>query len=254
MMEFLGSLVVGLLAFAIIISGISKHAKNITLFTKVKHRLKGAPAFSPHLIDCYVKFYGRVATPNQNTTPLKHQPCVWYQSKVFAQWQTKAKKPQKGMVTNRKMLYEQQSSGSSFIELIAENGTKVIVNVNAFNQKGNVIEVDHDKRTLSACPAVCINQAQSKYKQYSSVEKWLENDALVMIYGKLNKGAAGQLSLSPTTRNDYPSIFKVVSKSGRKLDAEISKKLSGAKMRLFLWIVVFIAALFILAMWLQART
>lgn len=253
-MGFLFASIVGMIVFAIIISSIFKNVKNIIFFTKVKHRLKGAPAFSPHLIDCYVKFYGRVATPNQNTTPLKHQPCVWYQTKVFAEWQTKAKKPQKGMVTNRKMLYEQQSSGSSFVELISENGTKVIVDLNAFNQKGNVIEVSNDKRTLFNCPTVCINQAQAKYKQYSSVEKWLENNALVMIYGKLNKGSAGQLSLFPTTRNDYPSVFKVVSKSGRKLDTEINKKLFRAKMGLFWCTLFFIAALvFALAILVQAH-
>lgn len=215
--------------FCWLVSAIFKAVKKNRLIKLAKQHLDDAPAFANDLIDCYVKFHGRVVAQNQATSPLRHQPCVFYQSKVFAEWQTKLKKPQRGMTTNRKTLYSQQSNIPLPLELVANNGASVQVDFTVFDQPGNVVELSNDKFKSAHCPELCSEQAQAKYQDYVVVEKWLKSDAAVIIYGKLQKSPSGQLSLTPTEKTDYPSVFKVYSKSGRKLDAELSKKLFLAR-------------------------
>jgi hypothetical protein len=232
-MKFLIFLI-SLLGLCWFVWSIFKACKKARLLKKARQHLNDAPAFAPDLTDCYVKFHGRVITPNQNTTPLQHQACVLYQTKVFAEWQTKLKKPQKGMTTNRKTLYSDQSTLSLPVELVGADGTRVYVDFTAFDQTGNVVELSNDKFKSARCPDLCSDQAQAKYQFYTSVEKWLESNAAVMIYGKLEKSSAGQLSLAPTGKADYPTVFKVnLRGGGRNLVAELNKKLFRTRVGIF---------------------
>lgn len=244
-MKFLIFLII-LLGFCWLFWSIFKACKKTLLLKNARRHLNDAPAFALDLTDCYVKFHGRVVTPNQDTTPLQHQPCVLYQTKIFAEWQTKLKKPQKGMTTNRKTLYSNQSAVSVPLELLGSDGTPVSVDFNAFDQTGNMVELSSDKSKSARCPEICADQAQTKYQHYVTVENWLESNATVMIYGKLEKSQTGKLSLAPTKRAAYPTVFKVNSKSGRKLDVELGKKLFRSKLGIFWRVALLLASVCVL--------
>lgn len=240
---------ISLLGLCWLVWSIFKACKKARLLKKARQHLNDAPVFDHDLTDCYVKFHGRVVTPNQNTTPLQHQACVLYQTKIFAEWQTKLKKPQRGMTTNRKTLYSNQSTLSLPVELVGADGTWVYVDFTAFDQTGNVVELSNDKYKAAHCPDLCSDQAQTKYQHYLSVEKWLESNAAVMIYAKLEKNSAGQFSLVPTEKAAYPTVFKVNSKSGRKLDAELSTKLFFSKMGVFWRVALLLASGYAFIYW-----
>jgi len=207
--------------------------------------LGAAPAFDPGLVDCYVRFQGRVESPNAFDTPLRRRACVFFQSRVFAEWQTKEKKPKKGLATHRKTLYRQESPAQPI--KLANTLGEVYVDYSLLAvEKGAANRLNQAKVKSFICPEVCRDQADAKYKTYVATEQWLKQGDAVTIFGKLVKQADGQLRLISPGHAHFPDVVLVDSAykgAGAKgLLAEADQKIASRKRQLVVLSVFFMVA------------
>ncbi len=179
-------------------------------------RLQELPPFATDLLDCYVHFQGYIATPNQHTTPIYQKACAFYLSRIQAKWETKVKKPGKGMQTNTKTLHN-ESSPSSVIELMDAQGQEVFVDLKEFapplRTKSEIVEI---------CPALCAEKVDPKYKKYDVLERWCASQDKVSIYGKLIRDEQGRLWLKHTGYESYPALFLISGQQGQHPKNQIS--------------------------------
>lgn len=220
-----------LMAFLAAIFLVRSWAEHRRLDTRRRH-LRGAPAFDPTLVDCYVRFLGRVEMPNTEVSPLRRRPCVFFLSRVYAEWQTKLKKPKKGLATHRKTLYRQESPPKP-IKLANARGVAYLAPGLLAGSEGTR-RLNREKSESPDCPAICAGQAQDKYKTYAAADQWLANGDTVAVYAKLERHEQGRLTLAATGNPSYPSVLLVESEhSGthlRGLLAEVDRQI--AKVRL----------------------
>ncbi|MGR8935113.1 MAG: hypothetical protein ACU837_12090 [Gammaproteobacteria bacterium] len=211
--------------------------KRISILQRIRRHLYDAPVFAYDLVDCYVRFQGRVETPNGHRSPLFQRACVFYQAKIFAEWRTKLKKPQRGTTLNRKTLYTDQPP-LPFITLISEQGS-VLLDLAAFMRRGNVLGWITEKSQASRCPEICADKASAKYRTYIVREDRISAGDTVLIYGKLRQDRNGQLMLTAPGVAEYPGVLLAgmthAQRPRRNLPAELGSKLFRAKLALFFY-------------------
>lgn len=167
--------------------------------------MSGNPAaFSPDMIDCYVRFTGKITSEKGRRLPLSNSECVFYIATVVAEWETKAKKPGKGMEPQRKPLLREQSADELLLE---DSGHSVYITAEDFS--ANRLELRKREKTQANCPPQITYRAESKYKMYRLLERYLQHGDNVAAQGRLSRNADGRLFIKPTKRLEYPSFVAV---------------------------------------------
>jgi len=167
--------------------------------------MSGNPAaFSPDMIDCYVRFTGRIATEKAHRLPLSGSECAFYVASVVAEWETKKKKPGKGMETQRKPLLREQSSDELMLK-----GKDCPVYIKAEDFSANWLELRKREKTQVTCPPQVAYRAESKYRTYRLLERYLKDGDKVAAQGRLSLNADGRLFIKPAKRLEFPSFVAV---------------------------------------------
>ncbi len=167
--------------------------------------MSGNPAaFSPDMIDCYVRFTGKIATEKAHRLPLSGSECAFYIASVVAEWETKKKKPGKGMETQRKSLLREQSADELMLE--GKDGP-VYIKVEYFS--ANWLELRKREKTQANCPPQVAYKAESKYKTYRLLERYIQDGDKVAAQGRLSLNADGRLFIKPAKRLEFPSFVAV---------------------------------------------
>lgn len=178
--------------------------KKIGPYKRRAWRSANPAAFSPDMIDCYVRFTGKIVSEKAHRLPLSNSECVFYVASVVAEWQTKAKKPSKGMETQRKPLLREQSSDELRLE-----GKDGAVHVKVEDFSANWLELRKREKTQANCPSQLAGKAESKYTTYRLLERYLEHGDKVAAQGRLSRNADGRLFIKPTKRLEFPSFVAV---------------------------------------------
>jgi hypothetical protein len=196
-------IVVVLILLVIIV--ISFYRKTQSL-KKIRQRLLNIPAFDSDLFDCYVKVSGHIKSDNAFRTPISNNHCAFYIVKVFALWETKEKKPAKGMEQHQKLIFNTVMP-STLLE-VSKGKDIVYVDMPEFFDKADFLL--HSQTVESRiCPAVyqSVAVAKKKYQKYQVLESWCSHADQVVIYGKLVKTHEGLLCMKPTELGKFPSFI-----------------------------------------------
>ncbi|CAK8711034.1 MAG: hypothetical protein CDV28_11245 [Candidatus Electronema aureum] len=178
--------------------------KKIRPYKKRTWMSENPAEFSSDMIDCYVRFTGKITSEKAHRLPLSSSECVFYIASVVAEWQTKAKKPSKGMETQRKPLLREQSADELMLE-----GSDGPVYVKVEDFSANWLELRKREKTQANCPSRLAGKAESKYTTYRLLERYLEHGDKVAAQGRLSRNTDGRLFIKPTKRLEYPSFFAV---------------------------------------------
>jgi ribosomal protein S18 len=191
------------LAFFLLILACWQHNK-IAKYKKRAWMAENPADFRPELIDCYVSFTGKIAAERVHRLPFSSSECAFYMAAAVAEWETKKKKPGKGMETQRKPLLREQSSDE--LELV-DKDYRVYVKAEDFSK--NWIELRKREKTQQLCPALVVAQVDAKYKRYQIVERFLQKGDKVIAQGRLALNNDGRLFIKPTKRLEFPSFVAV---------------------------------------------
>ncbi|MCI5132451.1 MAG: hypothetical protein D3904_13285, partial [Candidatus Electrothrix sp. EH2] len=166
--------------------------------------------FNPDLIDCYVRFKGRVTEERTCHLPLSGSECVYYAAQVTVEYKVKQKKPAKGWETVRKPLLREQSADE--LEL-ADKDCRVYIKVEEFTK--SCLELRSKEKSQAHCPPAIKAQDNSKYKKYHITEQFLFHGDSVTAQGRLALNRDGRLFIRPTRRLEFPSFLVVQTKAGQ---------------------------------------
>lgn len=201
--------------------------------------LKNAPIASPEYANCYVRFSGQLSDKNTLfKSPLFGITGLFFQSQVVAQWETKEKKPNKGMKTHKKNLFEVQSAPVIHLK---SNYLELEIDLNSFHKEGHVA-VDIEHKEQEKCPECCQEKADSRYSKYHLIEAIFNAETALTVYGQLIQKETRQFYLIPTHALYYPSLL--FDPSSKELDIEIiqlcHKKKKIAVIKMVLWSFIFL--------------
>lgn len=195
--------------------------KKIGLYKRRAWMSENPAAFRPDMIDCYVRFTGKILSEKAHRLPLSNSECVFYMTSIVAERETKKKKPDSGMETQRKPLLRERSSD----ELILE-GSGGPVYITMEDCSSNRLELRNREETQANCPPQVAGKAESKYKTYRLLERYLKHGDQVIAQGRLSRNADGRLFIKPTKRLEYPS-FVAVETELAQLTSTIADKASN---------------------------
>ncbi|MCI5121044.1 MAG: hypothetical protein D3908_07635, partial [Candidatus Electrothrix sp. AUS4] len=133
--------------------------RKIGVFKRRAWMAENPAPFSPDLIDCYVRFKGKIVEGLTHRLPLSNKECAYYSALVAAEWEVKKKKPNKGWETVRKPLFREQSSEE--LEL-ADRDHRVYIKTEEFTR--NSLGLHSRENTQTRCPPQVEAQKNSKYK------------------------------------------------------------------------------------------
>jgi len=200
---------------------------------KIRQRLLNIPAFNSNLFDCYVKVNGHIKSDNAFRTPISNNHCAFYMVKVFGLWDSKKKKPAKGMEQHQKLIF---STVMPLTLLEVSKGKDIVhVDMQEFLDKADFLL--HSKTLHSTnCPAAFQSVAREKYKRYQVVESWCSHAEQVVIYGKLVKTNEGLLCMKATELETFPSF--IVLQQYRKMPLEKLNRDISSRWYIFLFVAV----------------
>lgn len=178
--------------------------RKIGAFKKRAWMAENPAQFSPDLIDCYVRFKGKVAEEQACRLPLSDNDCVYYLAQVAVEWQVKEKKPAKGMKTVRKLLRREQSA--DILEL-TDNNCQVYIKVEEFTK--SCLCLHSKEKTQASCPSWAQAQDKIKYKNYQLSEQFILSGDSITVQGRLALSTEGRLFIKPTRRLEFPSFIAV---------------------------------------------
>ncbi|WP_153306596.1 hypothetical protein [Desulfogranum japonicum] len=237
--------VAGFFPYLIVVILICYAWRQFSRISTYRTRIKMAQhpaAFSPDKIDCYVSVQGTLLGENIHVSPLKGEPCAYYRSEIFAEWETKKRKPNRGMETQRKPLLKDSSADE--LKILVQD-QPVYVRTTDFPQKW--MQLRTYEKTREKCPAQIIQSEKSKYKKYQVYESYACNGDSIMAQGKLTRFTDGRLFIVPSGLHSYPSF--IISKVKRTRGAQLVKEIVGEAMnmatikRLDAWMLVINAIL-----------
>jgi hypothetical protein len=174
--------------------------------------------FNPDMIDCYVRFTGKVTEERPCRLPLSGSECVYYAALVVGERQVKKKKPSKGMETVRKPLLREQSAEA--LEL-TDKDTLVYVKAEEFTK--SCLGLRSKESAQAHCPPQVKEQEKSKCKKYHLTEHFLLHGDSVTAQGRLALNRDGRLFIKPTRRLEFPS-FLVVQKKASQFILDTAEK------------------------------
>ena len=151
--------------------------KNICFFRKDIYHLQNAPSFNPNLIDCYIKFTGKIKTENQSTTVLTEKACIFYTTRVSG----RKKAAKRGRKKNNKTLFLTEVLAVE--KIVLDDGKNTLL-ISAKDFIDTLFPVRYDV-IVPTCPSICHEKALETYIDYRVLEKWCSHLDEVTIYGKL---------------------------------------------------------------------
>lgn len=178
--------------------------RKIAVYKKRVWMAENPAPFSPDSIDCYVRFSGKVEEEKTFRLPLSGSECAFYTASVIAEWQTKKKKPGKGMEINRKPIFHEQSADVLWLTDIR---VRVHVNVDDFSRTRMALR--RNEKSSQSCPREVQEKADSKYKTYHLTEQHIAHKDHVIAQGRLALSKDGRLFIEPTGRLEFPSFIAV---------------------------------------------
>ncbi|MCI5190474.1 MAG: hypothetical protein D3905_11955 [Candidatus Electrothrix sp. AS4_5] len=184
--------------------------RKIAVFKKRAWMAKNPLSFTPDLIDCYVRFTGKLTNEQTCRMPVSGSECVYYTALVVAEYQVKQRKPAKGWETVRKPLLREQSAAE--LELRDKN-CQVSIKVEEFI-KSNV-RLRTKEKTQINCPANLKIPGYKKHKKYNITEQFLFRGDNVTVQGRLTLNRDGRLFIRPTRRLGFPSFLVVQTRASR---------------------------------------
>ena len=175
---------------------------------KIRRHLLNIPAFDKGLIDCYVRVSGSIKSDKVYSSPISKYRCAFYLVKILALWETKRKKPGKGMEEQKKVIFK---SVSPLTQLEISEGTYndidiIQVDILEFFEKANCLLMDETTESRN-CPKICKTLYNHKYRSYKILESWCCQGDKIVVYGKLVKTLDGLLKIKPTKLAAYPSFI-----------------------------------------------
>ncbi len=176
--------------------------------------------FSPDKLDCYVSFQGELTAENAYVLPFSGKACAFYQAEVFAEWETKRKKPDRGMETQRKPLFRKQSSTE--LEIVARE-QRIYVRAEDFTKSW--LRLHKNEKTQRQCPTQIRNLSDRKYETYQITEHFACNGDTITAQGKLTRSMDGRLFVKPTGRLKFPSFVDI--RMQRTNAAKFAKEVAG---------------------------
>lgn len=197
--------------------------RKIGAFKKRAWMAENPAQFSPDLIDCYVRFKGRIAHERPCRLPLSDSDCVYCLAQVIVEWQVKEKKPAKGMKTVRKPLRREQSA--DILEL-TDNNCQVYIKVEEFTK--SCLCLHSKEKTQASCPSWAQAQDQTRYKTYQLSEHFILSGDSITAQGRLALNKDGRLFIKPTRRLEFPSFLVVQKQAGRFILDTAEKALHDA--------------------------
>jgi hypothetical protein len=192
--------------------------RKIDGFKKRAWMAENPAPFNPDLIDCYVRFKGKVTEKRTCRLPLSGGECVYYTALVATQWQVKKKKPAKGMETVHKPLFREQSADE--LELQGKD-CRVYIKVEEFTK--SCLGLHTKEKTQSHCPAAMTAKDQNKYKTYQLTERFILHSESVTVQGRLARNRNGCLFIRPTRRLEFPSFLVVQKKASQFIRDTVNK-------------------------------
>ncbi len=202
-----------------------KQNKAIKTIKETLIHLKNAPKFSPDLVNCYVKFKGKVNAKNNYTSPLSQVNCAFYSYSVIAHWTHKKKKPEKGTELQKRLLLQDKSSDT--LELVHESGKIVKLRWDDFLKLDKFHRWHTHKQTNKNCPTVCQALAEARFESYEFIENYLLAEEELVVYGKLIRDNTDNLHITHARIKQFPpSLQLAYSKSSEltSLKEDISSK------------------------------
>ncbi|MCW5201829.1 hypothetical protein VU10_05010 [Desulfobulbus sp. US1] len=177
--------------------------------------------FNPGKIDCYVRFNGKIAAENRAVLPHSDKECAFYSVSIVAEWETKRKKPAKGMEIQLKPLFSEQSADE--FELVGKFDR---VYIKAADFTKSWLQLRKNDKNSSRCPEKARGQDQAKYKKYHVSENFARSGDMLTAQGKLVREADGRLFIKPTGRLKFPSFVVLKERQGApvQLVASIIKR------------------------------
>jgi hypothetical protein len=172
---------------------------------RIRAKMAQNPAtFSPDKIDCYVRVEGKLTSNNRFISPISRDECAYYHSQVLAQWQTKRKKPAKGIEMQRKPLLKTQSHEELEIDTQKE---RIYIETKQFNKYR--LHLRRYETAQTTCPPQIQDKEDKKYKTYQVMENYAYHNDHIIAQGKLTRHADGRLFIKPTHLLNYPSFIGI---------------------------------------------
>ncbi len=197
--------------------------RKISAFKRRAWMAQNPAQFSPELIDCYVRFEGKLMEERPCRMPLSGSECVYYAALVVGERQVKKKKPSKGMETVRKPLLREQSAK----ELkLADKDSHVYIKVEEFTK--SCLELRSKESAQAHCPPQVKEQEKSKCKKYHLTEHFLLHGDSVTAQGRLALNRDGRLFIKPTRRLEFPSFLAVQKQAGQFIGDIVDTALNDA--------------------------
>jgi len=223
-----------------------KAHKATKIAQKALKHLKGAPNFSPGLVDCYIKFTGKVKPDNVYNSPVNNTRCAFYSYFVIAHWTHKKKKPGKGTEPQKRLLLQDKSAAT--LELIHKSGAIVKLGWEDFLIRDKFHYWYTHKAKNTICPSTCQELAENRFKKYESIENYLYSGEEIVVYGKLIRVNNGDLYITHSKTTQYPSSLQLASSeksvlaySKEKLSSKIRKRnFHTALFLFFTFIAIFV--------------
>jgi hypothetical protein len=208
---------------------------------KTKLHLIDIPAFDNGLIDCYVKIRGSIKSKNTFTSPISKAPCAFYNVKVLALWQTKRKKPAKGMEEQKKVIFN-TSSPRTQLEIYEVEGKEIVnIDISEFLEEPKYLLMNKTTESRQY-PQICKTSSNNKkYKKYKILENWCSYANKIVVYGKLIKTNEGLLSIKTTKLAAYPSFICLEPFEELPLK-KLDKKIKNNN----IWLIVFLIGIVVL--------
>ena len=174
------------------------------MYCKQARMIQKPGPFGPDQLDTYVRFEGRLMNENLYKLPIYKKKCAFFDSKIFAEWETKKKKPDRGMETNRKKIFHDQPQFfSNELQLDSKN-YQVYINAEDF-EKGLVLSKIENIQLQ--CPVKAKEKYNKKYERYHLIEKYAEKGEYIIAQGKLALHPDGRLFIKPANFREFPSFI-----------------------------------------------
>lgn len=215
--------------------------RKISAFKRKAWMSENPLPFNPELIDCYIRFTGKVTEERPCRLPLSGGECVYYVALVIAERQVKKKKPAGDMETVRKPLLREQSSE---LLKLTDKECQVYVKVEEFTK--SCLKLNAKESTQTHCPSKLTRYADRKYKTYHLTEHFLLHGDSVTVQGRLSRSRDGRLFIKPTHRFEFPSFIAVQHQVDQFIsdawDDALSKLINAVFLLLNAWLFLVLSA------------
>ncbi len=214
-----------------------KNKKLVSYITK-------APALSSSVKEGdYVQFQGKLTLPETHT-PFTQLKCSYWSVIVKAEFQSKKKKPAKGMQTHRPVIYKENADD---LPLLVTNKIHT-VQLGFMNNVDVIFNLNKNESTVKKPPNEEIAKlAKPKYNKYIIEEYWLAENSQITLWGTVESINKNCITLAGFKNEKQPPMaFHGMAKT---LTNTLKRK-SGSALLLSLVILFSITALWF---WLPKR-